>query len=285
MQDLFLYNALIPVLPFLLQERLRMTTTQVQQWNGILLAIYAIAFLLLSLPFAIWADRSGGRQAPLLTGALLAIAACLLFLLGRSTVTLIMARILQGSSSAALWVVGLVVISDTVAPDLLGRTLAWVMSAYSLSGMLSPLIAGVMYQSSGFDAVLVLVLVVAALDALCRILWIVSARAAATPQSDVSVTRPLSKPGGRETVVALFRLPRLWVACATNFSIITTFTAIDVTLAVHVSSVWEANTVLVGIMVCLLQLPGFCLAPLMGMSFVLGRSESVVSLLRRRMAC
>lgn len=135
--DLFLYGLIVPVLPFLLRERVDLPDDQVQSYVSRLLAAYAGASVLFSLPAGIIADKVATRQAPFLSGLAALLAATVLLAFGQNISVLVIARILQGTSAAVVWTVGLAMVLDTVGPERLGTTIGSVGLLQSLSSRYS----------------------------------------------------------------------------------------------------------------------------------------------------
>lgn len=121
--DLFLYGLVVPVLPFLLRDRIHLEPAQIQSHVSGLLAAYAGASVLFSPPAGIIADRVSSRQLPFVLGLAALLVATLLLLLGQTVAVLALARILQGISAAVVWTVGLALVLDTVGPNNLGKTI------------------------------------------------------------------------------------------------------------------------------------------------------------------
>ena len=121
--DLFLYGLVVPILPFILQDRVNLPHDQIQVHVSSLLAAYAGASVLFSPPAGIIADRLPTRQLPFLVGLVALLLATLLLFLGQSVAVLTVARILQGVSAAVVWTIGLALVLDTVGPENLGKTI------------------------------------------------------------------------------------------------------------------------------------------------------------------
>ena len=121
--DLFLYGLVVPILPFILQHRINLPHNQIQVHVSALLAAYAGASVLFSLPAGIIADRLPTRQLPFLVGLVALLLATLLLFLGQNVPVLTVARILQGISAAVVWTIGLALVLDTVGPENLGKTI------------------------------------------------------------------------------------------------------------------------------------------------------------------
>ena len=120
--DLFLYGLVVPILPFILQDRTHLPQDQIQSHVSELLAVYAAASVIFSIPAGIIADKVSARQLPFLAGLTALLGATVLFSLGKTVADLVLARVLQGISAAFVWTVGLTLVLDTVGPDNLGKT-------------------------------------------------------------------------------------------------------------------------------------------------------------------
>lgn len=120
--DLFLYGLVVPILPFILQDRVHLPQDQTQSHVSGLLAAYAAASVLFSPPAGIIADKLPARQLPFLGGLTALLIATIIFSLGKTVAVLAVARVLQGISAAFVWTVGLALILDTVGPNNLGKT-------------------------------------------------------------------------------------------------------------------------------------------------------------------
>jgi MFS family permease len=98
--DLFLYGLIVPVLPFMLRDRVDLPEEKVQSYVSAMLATHAGASVVFSLSAGIVADKVNTRQAPFLSGLAALLAATLMLAFGQSIPVLIVARVLQGTSSA-----------------------------------------------------------------------------------------------------------------------------------------------------------------------------------------
>ena len=121
--DLFLYGLIVPVLPFMLEDRIGLPRDRVQSHVSGLLAAYAGASVAVS-PFAgVLTDRISTRQAPFLLVIAALFGATVLLMLGQTIPVLIIARTLQGISAAFVWTIGLALCVETVGPENLGKTI------------------------------------------------------------------------------------------------------------------------------------------------------------------
>lgn len=121
--DLFLYSLVVPVLPFMLADRIGLPLDQIQDQVSSLLAAYAGASTVVSPFIGIVTDRLGTRRLPFLAGLAALILSTLLLLLGRTINVLLVARVLQGISAAVVWTTGLALCLETVGAENLGKAI------------------------------------------------------------------------------------------------------------------------------------------------------------------
>ena len=124
--DLFLYGLVVPVFPYMLRDRVSVPSDKVQSYVSGLLAAYAGASVVSSVPAGWIADRTNARQVPFLAGLAALLAATILLAFGRTMPVLVIARMLQGVSAAVVWTVGLAMVLDTVGPENLGKVIGTV---------------------------------------------------------------------------------------------------------------------------------------------------------------
>jgi MFS family permease len=77
--DLFLYGLIVPVLPFMLKERVNLPDSQIQSTVSNLLAVYAAASVAASPVAGIMADKfSDSRQLPFVLGLIMLVLSTVL---------------------------------------------------------------------------------------------------------------------------------------------------------------------------------------------------------------
>lgn len=151
--DIFVYGIIVPVLPFALQSRVGIDSSNIQRWVSIFLAVYGAA-LLVAAPVCGWAaDRLESRRWPLLAGLLALAGSTIMLCVGSSIGILIAGRVLQGFSAAVVWVVGLALLVDTVGPDNIGTAMGHATLSISISFLLAPLLGGIVFAKAGYYAV------------------------------------------------------------------------------------------------------------------------------------
>lgn len=170
--DLFLYGLVVPVLPFILEDRLHLPQERIQDAASILLAAHAVATFFTAPLIGISIDGSMSRRQGFLIGLIVTLGATIFLCFGRALWQLIIARLLQGASAAIVWIVGLAIVTDTVAANHLGKALSTVYSATTLGALLSPTIGGLVYTRFGYYPVYALAGTLLSIDILLRLLVI-----------------------------------------------------------------------------------------------------------------
>ena len=169
--DLFLYGIVVPILPYILTDRIHLPHDRIQSNVSGLLAAFAGASVCFSPVAGIVADRySKSRQLPFLLGLVALLAATLMFGLGKTVPVLVVARILQGLSSAVVWTIGLALVLDTVGPDRLGTVIGSIFGFISIGELAAPVLGGVLYSKSGYAGVFGLCGAILAVDFIMRLL-------------------------------------------------------------------------------------------------------------------
>lgn len=120
--DIFLHSVIVPILPFVLRDRVAVPPDEIQSTVDRLLSAYALASTVLSPLAGAVADHASSRRVPYLLGLLALIIATMTWFLGKSVLVLTIARVAQGASCAIVYSVGLAMVIDTVGEDKLGRT-------------------------------------------------------------------------------------------------------------------------------------------------------------------
>lgn len=105
---------------------------------------------------------------PFIFGLLALGASTGAFIVATSLHVLIVARALQGLSAAAVWVVGLAVIADSVPSERVSEALGYTTIALTWGCLLGPLLGGIMYEKVGFHGAFAIPIGLIAVDVALR---------------------------------------------------------------------------------------------------------------------
>ncbi|KAF2658807.1 MFS general substrate transporter [Lophiostoma macrostomum CBS 122681] len=209
--DMFLYGLIVPVLPFMLQDRVHTPTSDIQSTISNLLAIYAAASCLASPIAGVLADRlSSSRQFPFLLGLILLLLSTILLAVGNSIPVLAVARFLQGASGGTVWTIGLALLIETVGQENLGKTIGTIFSFCSVAGLFAPVIGGLLYEKTGYTGVFGLGIALIAIDFLLRLFMIekkVAAKYTTSPPATPEANPPATENSANESTPLIQRSP------------------------------------------------------------------------------
>ncbi|MCJ1474821.1 hypothetical protein MMC13_003481 [Lambiella insularis] len=292
--DLFLYGLIVPILPFILQDRVAVPSRQIQTYTSALLAAYAGASVLASPPAGILADKLPARQLPFLAGLVALLGASLLLYLGRTIAVLIVARILQGISAAVVWTIGLALLLDTVGSERLGVTIGSIFGFISIGELAAPVLGGVVYKQAGYGAVFAMAFALLGVDFVMRFLVVEKKTARkyqpapsrpsyptpTSPDDSSTESSPLlsrSKPSPefhiptpqppflhRLPILCCLRSPRLLTALLVAFMQALLLSTFDATLPTEARTLFSFSALHAGLLFAPLVLPYLLLGPLFG---------------------
>ncbi|KAI4178305.1 MAG: hypothetical protein LQ348_005634, partial [Seirophora lacunosa] len=147
--DMMLYGLLVPILPYVLSDRVGVPQEDVQKWNSLLLGSFGGALTIGSLVIGWIGDRVRSRQTPFLFGLIAVGLSTLAISLTRSITILLVARILQGFSGAVVSTVGYAILFDVVGSEKIGRAMGFVSMSQSFGLLVGPAVGGVLYEWGG----------------------------------------------------------------------------------------------------------------------------------------
>lgn len=95
-------------------------------------------------------DRIPGRRTPFILGVAVLGASTLCFALGSTLPVLLIARILEGLSTAIVCTLGYALLNDAVGTEHIGKAMGYTSVALSLGLFSGPVIGGVLYEYGGY---------------------------------------------------------------------------------------------------------------------------------------
>ncbi|KKK17328.1 hypothetical protein AOCH_002451 [Aspergillus ochraceoroseus] len=291
--ETFLYGFLVPILRYMLEDRLHTDPLETQNYTTALLTIHGL-FTLVSAPvIAHFVDKSPNRRTPLL----IALAGCcvgtLLIATTASVWMLFVGRIIQAIAGAAAWVIGFALLVDNVAREHVGNMIGIAMSFVTAGIVGGPMVSGVLLEWIGYWGAWSVPLGVLVLDIIARLVLIDPAdipkvcpdpptsrqpepgestgllsgvvtpasHADATATATATATANATAEGFYRTILGDLRvLAGLANALMTSFIM----AGFNTTLPVHLRDIFGWGSLPIGMMFFFLQLPPIILGGTMG---------------------
>lgn len=100
------------------------------------------------------------------------LGATIFFCFSTSIPMLVIARLLQGVSTAVIWTVGLALVIDTVDRKNIGQATGWTTVAQSIGVFSGPILGGIVYHNAGYYAVWAMCFAIVAVGIFLRIIII-----------------------------------------------------------------------------------------------------------------
>lgn len=151
--DIFTYSIVVPVVPYAFVERMGVSPDSIQSQVTLSLAVYSAGLVVGSTVFGLVTDRLKRRQALMVGGLGIVLAATLVLCLTKAVWLYMVGRVLQGLSAGVVWTVGLAIIADTGEPENLAYLMSFPGIGSALGVFFGPFIGGIVYQNAGYYAV------------------------------------------------------------------------------------------------------------------------------------
>lgn len=167
--DIFVYSIIVPIIPFVLQHRLGVDVSQVQQSISKILALYAVGLVVGSLVFGYIADKLTHRRFIMLIGLFLLAGSTFILLFSKTLWLYMVGRVAQGLSASVVWVVGLAIVADTATPSNISYLMGFPGIGLSVAMFMGPLIGGIVYDKAGYNEVFIVCFALLAFDIALRL--------------------------------------------------------------------------------------------------------------------
>lgn len=117
-------------------------------------------------------DRIPGRRTPFILGVAVLGASTLCFAFGKTLPVLLIARILEGLSTAIVCTLGSALLNDVVGTEHIGKAMGYTSVALSLGLFIGPVIGGVLYEYGGYFQVFLPAFCLIAIEMILRVMII-----------------------------------------------------------------------------------------------------------------
>lgn len=167
--DNYIEFSVVPILPFILKNRVGIDESQLQKWVSALIAIYAAAYIFGS-PLVGWiSDRPGLRKRVYIGGLLLTAISTAAFAMARSMWVLVLGRVSQALSSAVVRCAGMAMLKDSADTNTQGRVMGFLNIPFMLGVLAGPVVSGWLYEKVSYGAVWIVIGVILLLDIIARL--------------------------------------------------------------------------------------------------------------------
>lgn len=182
--DTFLYSFIVPILGYMLQERLLVDIAHVQFYISAVLAVYGLVCMITGPIVGHFSDKSSNRKSPMLLALAGSMVGTFLLASARSVPVLFLGRALQAVNGSVSWVVGMATIADRVGEEDIGKVMGIVMSLQTAGPILGPMVSGILFDGVGYWLTWTVPLVILLLDFIARFLMVeVRPKSPLTPSS------------------------------------------------------------------------------------------------------
>ncbi|GAB1197571.1 hypothetical protein APSETT444_006869 [Aspergillus pseudonomiae] len=252
--DVFLYTFIVPILPYILENRLGLDVSLTQRMSFALLALSAVASLVCSPFIGHYADKMSSKKI-LLLGSL----AAALF----STVILAMATSRYAT------------IADNVKQEHLGKTYGMISLVVAVGTSGGPMAAGILFEMGGYWLAWSSAFAIIVVDIVLRALMIERPRSQPgtprgddeDPENDPLLPNNISlveEKKGWHFYTYLFR-HRQFVCGAMSYLVFAILiSSFDTTIPLHVRDAFDWGSMESGLLFAALQGPGIIMSPLCG---------------------
>lgn len=276
--ETFIYGFLVPLFPYMLQERLHLDQAWIQELTSLVLAVHGIISVVSGPIIGHFADQSSNRKIPLLFSLFACIFGTGMVAGATSLPVLFTGRVMQGIAGSSVWIVGLATVADTVGGDNMGKV-EGIMMSFLYGGLLGgPCIAGWLLEYVGYWPTWSLPLLLLLLDFVARLVMIenssvqTSSNEPGTTSKVDGSTEPLLSPckdsppaySAENFWRIILTDGRALVAIFVAITVNTVSTSFHATLSLHVQETFGWGSGKSGSLFACLIMPTFLISPVAG---------------------
>ncbi|KAL5341193.1 major facilitator superfamily domain-containing protein [Aspergillus crustosus] len=170
--DYFLFSFIIPVLPEILKDRLRIAPSHTQLVTSIVLSMNALVSIAIAPAVGYISDRVKWKNNLMLSGYLVDIVGTAITAWSRTLAGLIMGRLIQTVAGSLLWIAGMAILGGSIPADQLARAMG-ICVLFVSAGLLSgPAISAALFNSVSYTTTWLLAFLVLLLGTGVQILML-----------------------------------------------------------------------------------------------------------------
>ncbi|KAJ5702300.1 major facilitator superfamily domain-containing protein [Penicillium malachiteum] len=294
--EVLLYGFVVPILPYMLEVRLHQHPSQTQRLTTELLSIHGFSTVVSAPILAHFIDKTPSRRTPLLLSLVVTLVGTALVAFTPSYWALVLGRVLQGITGAAVWIICLAVLVESSGAGNMGKMMGLSMSIVMTGTIGGPVIAGTALELMGYWPTWYLPMGFLAVDI---IVWLGLIEPQAALESDKALVRdeppehhgasiteeihsenspllsPIIKTDSKDDQTQevlpssnfyyiMLTDDRVLVSLGSVVMTSAITAGFNATLPVHLRDIFEWGPLDVGTMFLILRVPGIILGPLSG---------------------
>ncbi|KAL2796593.1 major facilitator superfamily domain-containing protein [Aspergillus keveii] len=149
--DYFVFSFILPILPDILEGRLRANPSHTQIFTSIILSMNAIVSIAIAPLVGHLSDRTRRKNTLMQSAYLIHVVGTAVTAWATTAAGLIIGRLIQTIASSFLWIAGMAILGGTVEPNQLARVMAICM-LFLTAGLLSgPVVAAALFNSVSYS--------------------------------------------------------------------------------------------------------------------------------------
>uniref|UniRef100_A0A093VEX9 Putative MFS-type transporter C18.02 n=1 Tax=Talaromyces marneffei PM1 TaxID=1077442 RepID=A0A093VEX9_TALMA len=180
----FLFTFIVPILDYMLEERLNVDRSNAQHVISLVLSVHALVCVVVGPLTGHIADRISSRKGALLVSLSCELVGTIIVAAAPSVAILICGRIILAIGGNAAWIIGLATLADTVGTENSAQTLGTISVIYNSGLLLGPTVSGWLLGLAGYWPTWSAAIAVLVVDMAMRL---------------VIIEKPKEQKGGRNT--------------------------------------------------------------------------------------
>ncbi|KAI9179515.1 hypothetical protein H9P43_004841 [Blastocladiella emersonii ATCC 22665] len=258
--DMFVYAAVIPLLPEIAINQLGSTPSRV----GVLVSIFAITQLVSTPLFGRVSDKFGSRKLPVVVSLIILAVTSLLYTLVTEYWHYLLVRAVQGVAAAGNLTLSFALIGDVYPTSELGVAMGIALAGMNAGGMVGPALGGLLYGKVGPTAPFWAALALAAACLVFRLL-VDDEPARAYKRAQLEAKDGAIKTGGGSTsILTLIRARPVWLNACVVFVLGLLVAGLEPILPPYLTAQYDTSVTVNGLIFLAPAVPGIIVGPIAG---------------------
>ncbi|KAJ5519854.1 MFS general substrate transporter [Penicillium fimorum] len=144
--DTFLFSFIVPILPAILEGRIRLAQSQTQFFTSVILSMNALVSIALALFIGYLADRVSSKNNLMILSWVINIVGTVVTGWSKTLTWLFVGRLLQTVAGSFIWIAGMAILGNAVGPNHLAKAIGLVTLFVSAGLLCGPAVSGTLYQ-------------------------------------------------------------------------------------------------------------------------------------------